>query len=461
MRSASARRDAALDGDDLDDLDTFDSLDEGESFALALRALAAAPPIPLEALAAPLPPGTCLDEFELKAVIGRGGMSVVYRARDLLLDREVAVKVLNPSWAGADIEPDALLEREARATARLRHPRIVTIHRVGRHDGCLYLVLELLEGETLAARLGQGPISEEEAAEIALELLAALAHAHAHRIVHRDVKPGNVFIESSGSVKVLDFGLSGLASASLDGVSMSRNEPVAGTPGYMAPELWRGRPADARTDVYAAGVVLRELIAASSPARARATARGQIEAIAARATAGDRKRRFADAGEMAAALRAVVSAAGRRRAPWRRAAGALAVVTLAAAVAIGAVELDGEQPIPDLSGTWQAEPAGFGTAVLQRIGPGIYSWEQRKSAVRVDDQTFYNRGTLELRRDGDRLILAGELADVPGWCCGNVGLVELELTRPDELRIRRSLWGKRHGEYRTAHAAYWFIRQPR
>ena len=406
--------------------------------------------------------GACLDEFELQAMIGRGGMSVVYRARDLLLDRDVAVKVLSSSWAGADAPPDTMLECEARATARLRHPSIVTIHRVGRHQGRLYLVLELLEGETLAARLRQGPLGEEEASAIALELLAALAHAHAHGIVHRDVKPGNVFVEASGSVKVLDFGLSGRAATPAhDGLAAIGREPVAGTPAYMAPELWRGQQADERTDVYAAGVVLYELMAASAPARARAPARDQIEDIAARAAAPDRDDRFGDAGEMAAALRAVLGAAGRRRAPRRMATGALVALMLAAAAAIGAGPLDRQPAAPDLSGTRKAEPAGFGQAVLRRIGPDLYSREQTNSPARVDEGTFFSRGTLELRRAGDTFVHAGNLADVPGWCCGNVGEVELELTRPGELRVTRSLWGERRGEYSAVHAPCWFLRQPR
>jgi eukaryotic-like serine/threonine-protein kinase len=340
----------------------IDDLDESSSLAVALRALAAAPPVPLEVLAAPLAAGTRLDEFELQGVLGNGSMSVVYRARDTLLDREVAIKVLNPSWSER-VEPDAMLEREARATARLRHAGIVTIHRVGRHSGRLYLVLALLEGETLAARLQRGPLDEDEAASIALQLLGALGHAHAHGVVHRDVKPSNVFIETSGNVVMLDFGLSRAASVApgtdLGGTSPGRS--LAGTPAYMAPELWRGHRADARTDVFAAGVVLFELLAGMRdrprpPRRLRPRTRTRrqsrqmrawMTAVVARATSPDREQRFSDAAAMAEALAALLSSAARRRSPWRVLAGAVAAIMAASAIAIGAHLLDTEAAAPD------------------------------------------------------------------------------------------------------------------
>ena len=448
--------------------------DDSTSLAFALHALAAAPPVPLEALAAPLAPGTCLDEFELIDVIGKGGMSVVYRARDKLLDRDVAVKVLNAAWAAADLEPDEMLEREARTTARLRHAGIVTIHRVGRHAGRLYLVLELLEGETLAARLTRAPLEQDEALAIGMQILTALSHAHAHGIVHRDIKPGNVLVEPNGTIKVLDFGLSGLALRSPPDGSRPWLDRVAGTPAYMAPELWRGEPADRRSDVYAAGLVLQELMAGSAPGRSRAgvwrgsplqplhrlcPVRTQVKEIVARAVSPDREDRFADAGEMAAALAVVVGMARR----WRltRRIGAVVLVASLVAAALGFVDRmsDRRPSVSDLSGSWQADPLGFGRATLTRIGPGLYAWEQRKRPTRVSDDTFYNRGTLELRHDGERIVLSGDLADEPGWCCGNVGFVELELTAPGELRVVKSLWGPRHGDYTTNHKPYVFRRE--
>jgi eukaryotic-like serine/threonine-protein kinase len=333
----------------------IDDLDPSSSLSLALRALAAAPPVPLEVLAPPLAAGTRMDEFELQGVIGKGGMSVVYRARDTLLGRDVAIKVLNPAWSET-VEPDAMFEREARATARLRHPGIVTIHRVGRHSGRLYLVLELLEGETLAARLQRGPLDEDEAVSIALQLLGALGHAHAHGIVHRDIKPSNVFIETSGNVVMLDFGLSRAAAQGTDLGGTSRGLSLAGTPAYMAPELWRGHRADARTDVFAAGVVLFELITSMrdrSPSprqsrlrtgRQRRQIRSWMTAVVSRATAPDREERFSDAAAMAEALAALLSSAAGRRCPWRLLAGAVAAIIAASAIAIGAHLFGGDAP---------------------------------------------------------------------------------------------------------------------
>jgi serine/threonine protein kinase len=435
---------------------------EDDAFGLTLRALAAAPAVPLEVLSPPLVPGTSLDEFELLEVLGRGGMSVVYRARDKLLDREVAIKVLNAPWSGP--VPDALLEQEARATARLRHPHIVTIHRVGSRAGRLYLVLELLEGETLAAHLRRGAVDQDEAISIGLQLCEALAHAHAHGIVHRDVKPGNVFLEAGGRVKVLDFGLS--SPGKVD--DPDARTPWAGTPAYMAPEQWRCEPVDERSDVYAAGVVLHELMGGSLPIQPaakgprkrwpRAGFRPRRMAdIIDRATAPARTDRFPDARAMAAALRAALIARRRSRIGRWIAAVLAAALALALGLAVKR-EIIRPPPLPDLSGVWTADPARRGGAVLRRIDGDRYVWEHKRSPVREDDETYFNRGILELRRDGDRVVLAGRLADVPGWCCGNVGVVELEMTSADELHMVRSLWGKTHGDYQTAHPPYWFRR---
>jgi hypothetical protein len=440
--------------------------DGSPSFDLALRALAAAPPVPLEALAPPPAPGARLDEFELLGVIGQGGMGIVYRARDTQLHRDVAIKVLSPSWASSVPAPDVLLEREARATARLAHPRIVTIHRVGRHAGQLYLVLELLEGEPLGARLRRGQLDRIEALRIGLELCEALAHAHTHGVVHRDIKPDNVFLDSRDGVKVLDFGLSGRgADTSLD----RSVGPWAGTPGYMAPEQWRGEPADKRTDVYAAGVVLGELLAASLPAGERpgrrdrsatldraCPIRAQLGSIIERATADERHQRYPDAGTLAAALRTLLASSRRKHLPWLR--GVALMVILLVATTYAARSLLGEAPLPDLSGTWQADVAGFGRARLRQIADGQYEWEHRMRSTRSSPDAFYNRGVLHARRDGQRVLLEGRLTDVPGWCCGNVGFVQLEVRSPRELRVATSTWGKRHGAYTTMHVPYGFRR---
>jgi serine/threonine protein kinase len=437
------------------------------SFDVALRAVAAAPAVPLEALGPPLEIGTCLDEFELLEVLGEGGMSVVYRARDRLLDRDVAIKVLNPPWTGPGAQPDSLLEQEARATARLRHPHIVTIHRVGSRAGRLYLVLELLEGETLAAHLRRGPLGADEAISIGLQLCEALAHAHANGIVHRDVKPGNVFLED-GRVKVLDFGLS--SPRPTDDRVAKGSGAWAGTPAYMAPEQWRCEPADERTDVYSAGILLQELIGGR---QARGAARARrwrwpkaatcplgppIGAIVARATAQERADRYPDARAMATALHSA-RIGRRRRRIGRIACAALAAALIAMVTIAVRAENDRPPPLPDLSGTWQADPAGFGSATLTRIDDDHYLWEHRSRPVREDVFTYYNRGILSVCRQRGRIVLAGRLADEPGWCCGNVGRVEIQVDSPNALHMVVSLWGKKHDEYGTAHPPYWFRRQ--
>jgi serine/threonine protein kinase len=205
-----------------------------------------------------LVPGQILDlTYELVERIGGGGMGVVYRARDQRLGRDVAVKVLRNTGGPADEDMRRLFEREARATAQLVHPNIVTLLHVGEHDGHPYLVLELLSGETLAARLARrGRLPVEEALNILDSVLAALAFAHEHGMLHRDLKPNNVFITGDERIKVLDFGVA--LSLDMDSGPITR---AAGTPGYMAPEQRDGSTAqDARTDVWAAAQLLLECL---------------------------------------------------------------------------------------------------------------------------------------------------------------------------------------------------------
>jgi hypothetical protein len=193
-------------------------------------------------------------------------MGEVYRARDTRLGRDVAVKIISPELAG---NPDALarFEREARAVAALSHPNILTIHDQGSSDGIAYAVMELLEGETLRARLERGALPPRKAVEIAAQIARGLAAAHARQITHRDLKPENLFLTSDGSVRILDFGLARQAVAS--GMGREHSETVApptepgivfGTVGYMAPEQVRGEASDHRADVFALGCVLYEML---------------------------------------------------------------------------------------------------------------------------------------------------------------------------------------------------------
>ena len=218
---------------------------------------------------APVAPGRGLPvvfaaQFELGAELGRGGMGVVYQAYDRRLDRAVAIKVMNPErWAHVPrAELAAVFEREARATARLSHPSIVTLYQTGEHDGTLYLVLELLRGANLGA-LARRPMALGDALAIMIQVADAISYAHAQGVLHRDLKPHNVFIGDGGRVWVLDFGL-----ASLDevgGRDGAGPRSRGGTPAYMAPEQRRGDAQDARTDVWALGLLLYQLVTAYEP----------------------------------------------------------------------------------------------------------------------------------------------------------------------------------------------------
>jgi len=221
-----------------------------DSISPLLEELAEAPARdPAELAARQLRPGDRLGRFEILREVGRGGFGVVLEARDTELGRHVAVK-----WGrGGRLE---LLRREAEAAARLQHPNIVTLHDFGVRGGHPYLVLELLDGEALDARLARGALPAAEAVEIAIQVAEALAHAHAAGVVHRDLKPANVVLTREGRAKVLDFGLARLFA----------DAPSGGTPGFMAPEQIGGA-GDERTDVYGAGALLNAMLpGAEAPA---------------------------------------------------------------------------------------------------------------------------------------------------------------------------------------------------
>jgi eukaryotic-like serine/threonine-protein kinase len=198
--------------------------------------------------------------YRMGALLATGGMGEVWAARDLLLDRPVAVKVLGGALAG-DGRAAERLRREARAAARLDHPSIARMLDLGEQEGRPYLVMELLEGESLAGRIGRaGPMAPAEAARVVAAAADALEAAHRAGVVHRDVKPGNVFLTSEGEVKVLDFGI-----ASAAGESDLTTGVLLGTAAYLAPERALGRPATPAADVYSLGVVLYELLAGRRP----------------------------------------------------------------------------------------------------------------------------------------------------------------------------------------------------
>ncbi len=210
-------------------------------------------------------------------------MGEVYRARDAALKRDVAIKVLPEYWS-RDPERLRRFEQEAQAAAALSHPNIVSIFHVGEHEGAPYIVTELLNGETLRDRLRRGPMRLHEVLHSGAEIASGLAAAHAAGVVHRDLKPENLFLTKDGRVKILDFGLAKLASAaSVDGATVTyRDETtpgqVLGTVGYMSPEQVRGEPADARSDIFALGAILYEMLTGQRAFR-RATSADTLAAV--------------------------------------------------------------------------------------------------------------------------------------------------------------------------------------
>lgn len=213
--------------------------------------------------AAGLAAGTQIGPYEILERIGGGGMGTVYRARHHRLDRDVAIKAIATVLA-AGSDGMRRFEREAKLLASLDHPNIATVHDFLVVDGHPYLVLELVAGETLSARIERGPLPPAEALRIAAEVADALAEAHGKGIVHRDLKPGNVMVTPKGRVKVLDFGLAKTVQPAGSAASESfatQSMALLGTPGYMSPEQARGQAIDTRTDVWAFGCVLYEMLA--------------------------------------------------------------------------------------------------------------------------------------------------------------------------------------------------------
>src|SRR5579871_2429790 len=219
----------------------------------------AAPAVPIstelaDATVTALTGGNCLGPYRIESKLGEGGMGEVFRAVDTRLGRTVAVKVTHAKFGDR-------FEREARAIAALNHPNICTLHDVGPD----YLVMELVEGETLAERIAKGAVPLDEAVAIARQIAEALEAAHEAGIVHRDLKPANVKLRPDGSVKVLDFGL---AKDSAEAASVTPNSPtmlsmsgvILGTAGYMAPEQAQGKTVDKRADIWAFGVVFYEIL---------------------------------------------------------------------------------------------------------------------------------------------------------------------------------------------------------
>ncbi|MBV9743002.1 MAG: protein kinase, partial [Acidobacteriia bacterium] len=255
--------------------------------------------------------GACLGPYRIESKLGEGGMGEVFRAVDTRLGRAVAVKVSHEKFSDR-------FEREARAIAALNHSHICTLHDVGPN----YLVMEFIEGQTLAQRLKRGKLSIEQTVQFGRQIAGALGAAHAKGIIHRDLKPGNIMLAESG-VKVLDFGLA--KTAADDTLTTSR--AIMGTPGYMAPEQREGKAADARTDIYSLGCVLYEMATGARIGSGQRVPSRALEKIVSRCLEEDPGRRWQSVAELDHAL----SALGRPVAHWKRIAIAAGLAVLAIA----------------------------------------------------------------------------------------------------------------------------------
>ena len=213
--------------------------------------------------------GTRVSHYDIIRALGSGGMGVVYEAEDTQLGRRVALKFLPPALSD---DPAALerFQREARAASALNHPNICTVYAIDQHDGQHFIAMELLDGETLAARMGSEPLSAAATVDLAVQIADALESAHAKGIVHRDIKPANVFVNARGQVKLLDFGLAKYGGASDATQSETRGDltmpgTAMGTVAYMSPEQARGELTDARTDLFSLGTVLYQMATGRMP----------------------------------------------------------------------------------------------------------------------------------------------------------------------------------------------------
>jgi serine/threonine protein kinase len=399
------------------------------------------PTAPRNALEASILAGERIGPYLVLEFLQKGGMGEVYKARDTRLDRVVAIKFLPRAFA---TDPAALerFQREARAASSLNHPRICTVHDVGEFQGRPFLVMELLEGQSLRDRIAGEPLPIAELMDLAVQICDALQAAHAKGIIHRDVKPGNIFVTADGQVKILDFGLAKLSgeariavqatgstaddqtAPTVTGITVTRPGSITGTLAYLSPEQARSEEVDCRTDIYSLGVVLyqmatghptfqgetsAELIGAilhQAPVKPSVVNRAvpaRLERIILKMLEKERTVRYQSAGDVLADL------SEWQQAGWRR-----SIWTARLMVAFAALAL----------------VAGLVIAIIasKRSGVGVPEIIQRQlTANPVNDSVYF--GTIsgdgqqlaytDLRGVHIRLIETGEVSNVPlppGFC---------------------------------------------
>jgi serine/threonine protein kinase len=399
--------------------------------------------------------GDRIGPYEILASLGSGGMGEVYQARDIRLGRAVAIKVLSSARGTAPAEI-ARFQREAKAIARLSHPYICTLHDVGEQDSVPFLVMELVEGVALAERLERGPVPLGEALVTGAQIATALDAAHRNGVVHRDLKPGNVMLTPSG-VKLLDFGLAKLrdggysddVGAPTKSVRLTDDGTVLGTLPYMAPEQVEGLEADARTDIFALGIVLYEMITGEAPfrgaSRASLTAAilthnppaigsrigavpATVDRVVQKCLAKNPEDRWQSARDLASALElspadsAVEHETTRATTPPRRHVTAIAAAALAAAVGLGALAVwalgrsTGTPPQPRTTAAYRQVTFRRGAVSSARFTPDgqsfVYSasWENRPWGMYLG--RAQSPDVRDLGVDGARLVSISQTGDM-------------------------------------------------
>jgi eukaryotic-like serine/threonine-protein kinase len=383
-----------------------------------------------------LSPGTKLGPYEIQASIGAGGMGEVYRARDQRLGRDVAVKVL-PATFSHDPERLRRFEQEARATAALNHPNILAVFDIGTHDGAPYVVTELLEGETLRQKIQSGPVPARKATDYALQMARGLAAAHEQGITHRDLKPENVFLTRDGRIKILDFGLAKLtrpekAVSSHDTPTLaSQTEPglVLGTVGYMSPEQVRGKPADARSDLFSLGAILYEMVSGKRAFHADTTAETMTAILKTEPPPLSEVQQNVLPGLARIVEHCLEKDPGNRFQSARDVAFALEAFSGSSSSSVCATSapLATAVPKPQIRPFWIALAAGLVVAVLVFV-------IARKTAPATSLPTFhqltFQRGTIQAARfapDGETVVYAASWSGKP---------IELFSTRPEGTESR-------------------------